>query len=243
VQKLITLRFHVDLAGQLGTSILHATEQVLRTDRDYELGERPSPEKRTIFSTKRILKENTDMPQPGSRILRITKEIQHSSDDAAYFESNGKEITEDDNEILHRSLNNSQYFRVFYDVVHSPSYQVPVLYVTFEHGVSDRGLPSLEQAYDLLAPQSLQIQMQQIGVMGALSTTDHPATGTPAIFVHPCQTAAAMDDVAGRGEIAPGRYLLLWIGLIGCGVGLDVPTELAWALSTPTAVNDVPSIC
>ena len=64
--------------------------------------------------------------------------------------------------------------------------------------------------------------------------TDHPVTGTPAFFVHPCQTAAAISTVAGHGEVAPERYLFLWMGLIGQSVGLNVPMELAHALSTST---------
>jgi ubiquitin-like-conjugating enzyme ATG10 len=88
---------------------------------------------------------------------------------------------------------------------------------------------NLDKVYGLLAPVSLRPQMQSIGVMGALGMTDHPVTGTAAYFVHPCRTAEALEAVTGHECVSPQRYLLLWIGLVGQSVGLDIPTELAEA--------------
>lgn len=54
----------------------------------------------------------------------------------------------------------------------------------------------------------------------------HPASGTPAYFVHPCNTADAMRHVADIADLTPEKYLLVWLGLIGNGVGLTLPREL-----------------
>ena len=124
---------------------------------------------------------------------------------------------------------------MIYDIIHSPSYQVPVLYVTFQQQPLDQGrgrsILSPEEVYDLLVPSSRKTQMQAVGVMGALSTTDHPVAGKPAYFVHPCRTAEAMNAVIGGKDVKPAEYLMMWLGLVGASVGLDVPIELAKTMS------------
>ena len=123
---------------------------------------------------------------------------------------------------------------VLYDIVHSPSYQVPVLYVTFEQqgstGRRSKVLPSPTEVYDMLVSSSFKAQVQTVGVMGALSMTDHPVSGTPAYFVHPCRTSEAMDAVIVDSAVQPKEYLMMWLGLVGPSVGLDVPLELAEAM-------------
>lgn len=119
---------------------------------------------------------------------------------------------------------------VIYDIVHSPSYQVPVLYLTFQR-LSQRGPPSPEEVYELLVPASHKPQLQAVGVMGALSMAEHPVTGLPAYFVHPCRTQEAMRSVTGERTLRSWEYIVAWIGLVGPSVGLHVPVELAKALS------------
>lgn len=55
---------------------------------------------------------------------------------------------------------------------------------------------------------------------------NHPLTGIPVYFVHPCATSEALKSVAGDKEQTTETYLLLWIGLVGNCVGLNVPLEL-----------------
>ena len=61
--------------------------------------------------------------------------------------------------------------------------------------------------------------------------TDHPVAGTTAYLVHPCRTVEAMKAVTGNECMSPQKYLLVWIGLVGQSVGLDVPIELAEAMT------------
>ena len=160
-------------------------------------------------------------------------------------------MVEVDDEVVKHFPDGVQDLLVIYDIAHSPSYQVPVLYITFKpYRSNDTALstrPDLEEVYELLSPPPLQAQMRAVGVMGALSMTDHPVSGAAAYFVHPCRTAEGMEAVTGHGLVSPARYLPLWIGLVGQGVGLDVPPELAEvmgeAVETPPPTDDILESC
>ena len=56
---------------------------------------------------------------------------------------------------------------------------------------------------------------------------NHPVTDIPCFTVHPCNTADAMQEIIGSREFSGLEYLLVWIGLIGGCVGLNLPKELA----------------
>lgn len=58
-------------------------------------------------------------------------------------------------------------------------------------------------------------------------TQNHPVSGIPTYFVHPCNTADALRDVANPKSMPDtSTYLLLWLGLVGGCVGLHVPKSL-----------------
>lgn len=140
----------------------------------------------------------------------------------------------DDDEALPRQQRTAEHPGLVYDIIYSSSYCVPVLYITFRHLRGHACLPPEGSVYDLLVPELHKQSMHSVGIMGALSLTDHPVTGLPAYFVHPCRTGEAMVAViAGRQGIRPEDYLLLWAGLVGPSVGLSVPVALAEALSMP----------
>jgi ubiquitin-like-conjugating enzyme ATG10 len=61
---------------------------------------------------------------------------------------------------------------------------------------------------------------------------EHPATNKPVFFIHPCQTAEAMEAIAGNRRLTANEYLLLWLGAFGKCVGLDVPLALARELDS-----------
>lgn len=62
---------------------------------------------------------------------------------------------------------------------------------------------------------------------------EHPVTGMPAYFVHPCRTQNVMGPLLeGGGDCEFGardsvEYLMLWLGVIGASVGLSVPMRVA----------------
>lgn len=175
--------------------------------------------------------------QFGTTWLRITRRFDQKATSGP-VESEDTAINEDDEEALPPATVPPKQPLVVYDIAHSPSYQVPVLYITFRDLASpNRGLPSPGQVYELLVPSAYRTQVDSVGTMGALSMTDHPTTATPAYFVHPCRTAEAMDAIAGGRKLRPIEYLLQWIGAIGQSVGLGVPLELARVLHPSSSMD------
>lgn len=70
--------------------------------------------------------------------------------------------------------------------------------------------------------------------MGALSMAEHPVSGAPAYFVHPCRTREVLGALVGgggeaglRGDGEALEYLMRWFGVIGTSVGLSVPVGVA----------------
>jgi ubiquitin-like-conjugating enzyme ATG10 len=101
-----------------------------------------------------------------------------------------------------------------YDIIYSPTYRVPVLYI--------HKTPRAE-------PFLARVQRH-----AGLSLVDHPVTGTPVYFLHPCRTQDAVGDILDRsssrgttGERAGLEWLMVWLGVMGAAVGLSVPLELA----------------
>lgn len=111
---------------------------------------------------------------------------------------------------------------------------MPVLYITFFDAATEKNiaLPSPDELYRVLVPDGFKAAMRDVGVMGALSVADHPVTGIPAYFVHPCRTQEALTPFLGETQSrATDRkaleYLMLWFGVIGASVGLSVPVNVA----------------
>jgi ubiquitin-like-conjugating enzyme ATG10 len=203
----------------------------------------------TIERTKNRLTES--LLKFGVRYMRITKRITTPTK-RVVDESKGEvheiedelevEIEDDDPEALivqtttakRQDLNRV----VWYDVVYSPSYQVPILYLTFATASTNKSipLPAADEIYEMLVPQGFKAPMRDVGVMGALSMAEHPITGMPAYFVHPCRTQEAlaplMEEPSHKVGSEPAvECLLLWFGVIGASVGLSVPVNLAKLLA------------
>ncbi|RMZ13202.1 hypothetical protein D0860_02646 [Hortaea werneckii] len=121
---------------------------------------------------------------------------------------------------------------VHYDIAYSPTYQVPVLYLSFPS--TDRSpLPPPDEVYDLVVPVTYRAQLQAVGPMSALSMTgEHPVTGGPAYFVHPCLTQDSMRAVIAGRQVSAAEYLVMWIGVVGATVGLSLPVCLARELQS-----------
>lgn len=146
-------------------------------------------------------------------------------------------ITEADDEVLSGQIRDARPPLVLYEILHSPSYRVPVLYIRFNDFSikgTRRSIPTLDETYDLLVPKTERPAMQQVGVMGALSLTDHPVNNLPAYFVHPCRTSEAMAAITDGTDVKPIQYLLIWIGLIGSSAGLVIPRKLAQKINAST---------
>ncbi|KAJ5948425.1 Autophagy-related protein 3 [Penicillium verhagenii] len=133
-------------------------------------------------------------------------------------------IEDEDPETLIRTDLNPR-LQVDYDIVFSPTYQVPVLYLALRwHHYN--GPVGLDAIYRYVVPEQYQMELKSVGIMGGISFGYHPDSGAPAFFVHPCNTADAMTQVADAQSVTPGTYLLIWLGLVGHCVNLHIPREL-----------------
>ncbi|KAJ5834293.1 hypothetical protein N7447_000319 [Penicillium robsamsonii] len=118
---------------------------------------------------------------------------------------------------------NPPSLQIDYDILLSPTYQVPVLYFGLRW---DNGPLGLDQVYQYIVPEQYRQELKSVGVMGGISMGYHPDSGAPAFFIHPCNTADAMANIADAQSVTPGSYLLIWLGLVGHCVNLHVPREL-----------------
>jgi len=168
-------------------------------------------------------------PETGTEYLvsvcdRIPSQVIPSlSDNEAEVQEGSIEEDELDAAAVHhaQTLNPS----VEYNVILSPSYQVPVLYVILHNCLfSSKG--NIEALHEILVPEHMRSDLKQVGVMGGISMTNHPFTHIPAYFIHPCKTAEAMQKIIGHSRVSPDEYLQIWFGLVGSCVGLYLPSQL-----------------
>jgi len=111
---------------------------------------------------------------------------------------------------------------VDYDIILSPICQVPVLYFDIR-GAAMPPRFSLDQVYDMLVPERMKAQLENVGTIGGISMINHPCTDMPVYFIHPCRTADAMRNIMAGSSIQLDDYMLLWLGLVGGNVGLHAP--------------------
>lgn len=135
---------------------------------------------------------------------------------------NNEDDNDDDDLILSRATCTTTI--IHYDILHSPTYRAPLLYLTPATPIS------LTNLYRMLIPQTHAPQIRALGPLGAVTLTEHPALGGVAYLVHPCRTGeamAGMDESVDDGGLG---YLMRWIGIVGVGVGLSVPWGVAEAV-------------
>ncbi|KAB8070683.1 autophagy-related protein Atg10 [Aspergillus leporis] len=135
------------------------------------------------------------------------------------------EIYEDDPEALIRATDPPACLQIEYSIVLSATYQVPVLYFTLRRD-NHPGPLGIDEVYQYLVPDQYRSELDNVGVMGGISFGYHPQSGIPAFFVHPCNTADAMSQIAGRQHVTPEAYLIIWLGMVGNRLSLHLPHEL-----------------
>lgn len=139
-----------------------------------------------------------------SACLRITRRLAAASD----LEADGQEQLDStidtpddhDEEAIIKSSQESSFVNVNYDVLLSPSYRVPVVYMT-----ASPPLP-LSHFFDLVVPHHFRDVMREVGVMGALSMT---------VIVDPVEAASPADFVL-AGPSSDGFASILCTSLSHC---------------------------
>ena len=95
-----------------------------------------------------------------------------------------------------------------------------ILYPTITRLEYTRSAYSAASAWQYEAPLSV----EYLSIL--ISKQYHPISDLPAFFIHPCNTAEALQEVGLHEDVGPEEYLLLWLGLIGTGMNLHVPSNL-----------------
>ncbi|PSN65617.1 hypothetical protein BS50DRAFT_63163 [Corynespora cassiicola Philippines] len=159
--------------------------------------------------------------------LRITKPLNTPlTNDADAEDADLDFIDDDDDEEALRPPTPASRVSIVYDIILSPGYGVPVLYFHIQDP-QFRFPPTMDTLYAHIMPAQFKTQAMNVGVMGGVTVTEHPALGKPVYFIHPCQTADLMREIVGETVITAEDYLVMWIGALGKCVGLDVPLEIA----------------
>jgi len=101
-------------------------------------------------------------------------------------------------------------------IVFSDTWMVPMLYFTVKQ--SD-GTPYLRsQVLKLLNTNDIQ------DTWDFVSYEEHPMTGEPSFFLHPCQTSEKLSLLCGERNQATISPLLSWVTMILPAVGFSIPT-------------------
>lgn len=156
------------------------------------------------------------------KIAKTLPSVGHASSRAAE-ETEDDDLEDNDEEVLSAPKNSSVI--ICYDIILSPTYRVPVLYISIldpQH----RYPPTMTTLYDHLILPQYRGQAEAVGVIGGITITDHPITNSPVFFIHPCQTANVMEASVGKKSVTAEQYLLMWIGAMGKSVGLNIPLAL-----------------
>lgn len=143
--------------------------------------------------------------------------------------SAGSEVEDEDEVIVKKPV----VPVVVFDIIYSPSYQVPVLYFTLKDLPPDTEL-SIEVVETLLVPEAIRSQVRSVGVLGGISRADHPVSALVSFFIHPCRTIDTMQCLQPHILEDPEKYLFAWFGIIGAAVGLNIPLSMAAGLEMPT---------
>jgi ubiquitin-like-conjugating enzyme ATG10 len=117
-----------------------------------------------------------------------------------------------------------QYGYVRYEAHLHPTFRTPCLWFSLYGLPADEDPFSIDTVFRRLVPDEFKAGLRtSIGTVDGISLANHPATGAPTFFVHPCRLGEAMANFDSPKE----DYISVWLGLVGQCVGLWVPPEMA----------------
>ncbi|XP_067425063.1 ubiquitin-like-conjugating enzyme ATG10 isoform X2 [Emydura macquarii macquarii] len=119
----------------------------------------------------------------------------------------------------------SEVIRYEYHVLHSSSYQVPVLY--FRACFLDGRPLTLDEIWEGIH-ECYRARLLQ-GPWDTITQQEHPLLGQPFFVLHPCRTNEFMAPVLAnsRREKRNINYITSWLSIVGPVVGLNLPLSYA----------------
>ncbi|KAH8422928.1 uncharacterized protein LDX57_000684 [Aspergillus melleus] len=127
-------------------------------------------------------------------VLKISRNIDHVGlrpcDTASPVdpEETQLEATEDDLEAIVRPPDSNATLQVDYEILLSPTYQVPVLYFMLRRG-NHPGPMEIDAVYHYLVADQYRKELQAVGVMGGISLGVGAADKSPRIPTPVCQSS------------------------------------------------------
>lgn len=108
-----------------------------------------------------------------------------------------------------------------FSIVYSDVWKVPVIYFTVQQM---SGAPcSRDEVVDILRQQSPQNRVEDS--WDFVSYDEHPMTGTPAFFLHPCRTQERLQLLRCRAQWKQSAQLWSWMSLVFPSLGFAIPAK------------------
>ncbi|KAJ3173159.1 E2-like conjugating enzyme atg10 [Geranomyces variabilis] len=162
-----------------------------------------------------MLIECANQPAYLKRLVNVRPTFQPAIDEEAVLEGSvDLEQEPEDSATLHSGSPTEITLEIH--VVYSKTWRCPVLY--FNAWNADTGTPVCFDALKNSVRDSLpnvDLTTRTAYNMPVITQQDHPVLGTPFYSIHPCETATLMAEMLSNTDAADGRYLLLWLSLVG----------------------------
>ena len=127
--------------------------------------------------------------------------------------------TQFEDESAQSPVMDSSSFEWRYSISFSDTWRVPVLYFTVQ---DSSGTPCpRDQVLSMLPASSMQEDTWDF-----VSYDEHPITGIPSYFLHPCQTKDILSLMQNDGATLSATCLLSWLSLILPAVGHTLPSKV-----------------
>jgi ubiquitin-like-conjugating enzyme ATG10 len=124
-----------------------------------------------------------------------------------------------EDEATESSFADSPTFEWRYSIAFSDTWRVPVLHFTVQ---DSNGNPCPRDLVLSMLPAS----STQEDTWDFVSYDEHPITGTPSYFLHPCQTNDILSLMHNDGKTHSSTRLLSWLSLILPAVGHTFPSKV-----------------
>ncbi|KAL2212351.1 hypothetical protein CC79DRAFT_1393579 [Sarocladium strictum] len=150
-------------------------------------------------------------------------EKDNSYDNLTSADKDMLDAEEDDEAALVAPKTTPDFGHVVYEIHLHPTYRVPCLWFSLKSLPLDEPSFDIDTVFRRLVPDAYKDGLRRQGSVGGISADHHPMTGVPTFFLHPCLVGENMLQFS----CSKKDYLMVWLGLTGNCVGLNVPKEMA----------------